>query len=255
MNATIFWRIFWKEYRAQRAFWISMALLTLVVELFLLVGPWNTEAERIQVMFAAALVFAAFYAMGSGATLFATEREAETYEFLRALPVTPLKAFAGKVAFALASTAALFGLAWTLAAALARKLPDPLFHQRIWEICGLGGIELLAWGIFFSLLLKRPLLAAIFAATGMSFVAGILCGESYQDMDMHVDLVRRSVPARLMILALVTMVDIGLAVRWFRGRWFSPARPQSPRHPRLSEEQIEAIFDRLLPWRLREERR
>ena len=86
-----------------------MAVLTLVVELFLLVGPWDTEAERIQVMFAVALVFAAFYAMGSGATLFAAEREAETYEFLRALPVTPLKVFAGKVAFALASTAALFG--------------------------------------------------------------------------------------------------------------------------------------------------
>jgi hypothetical protein len=24
MNATIFWRIVWKEYRAQRAFWIAM---------------------------------------------------------------------------------------------------------------------------------------------------------------------------------------------------------------------------------------
>ena len=29
MNTTIFWRILWKEYRAQRSFWISMAVLTL----------------------------------------------------------------------------------------------------------------------------------------------------------------------------------------------------------------------------------
>ena len=34
MNATIFGRIFWKEYRAQRAFWISMSVLTIGMELF-----------------------------------------------------------------------------------------------------------------------------------------------------------------------------------------------------------------------------
>ena len=43
MNATIFWRIFWKEYRAQRAFWISMAVLTLVVEVLLVAGYWDSD--------------------------------------------------------------------------------------------------------------------------------------------------------------------------------------------------------------------
>ena len=28
MNRSIFWRVFWKEYRLQRALWIAMAVLT-----------------------------------------------------------------------------------------------------------------------------------------------------------------------------------------------------------------------------------
>jgi hypothetical protein len=34
MNASMFGRILWKEYRMQRGFWVSMALLTLAAQLF-----------------------------------------------------------------------------------------------------------------------------------------------------------------------------------------------------------------------------
>ena len=255
MNAAIFWRIFWKEYRAQRAFWISIAVSTLAVELFMLVIPWETEVQRIQALFATAFGLAAAYALGSGATLFATEREAETYDFLRALPVKPLEVFAGKVAFALASTAALFLTAWTLALALAGGLPEPRFHQQIWAVCGLGGLDFLVWGVLFSLLLKRPLMAAIFAG---------ICAPNMLALIMTMNFDPRIVPGGLLV-ALLTVVDIALATRWFRERLFIRARTrsaqspdfseiQSALRPRLSEEQIEAIFDRYLPWRLRAER-
>ena len=142
--------------------------------------------------------------------------------------MTPLAVFAGKVAFALASTAACFGWRGRWRWRWPAELPDPLFHQRMWVLCGLGGVELLAWGIFFSLLLKRPLLAAILAGTACRSLRGSFAASRTRTWICIVDLVRRSVPARLMILALVTMVDIGLAARWFRERWFhAPARPQS----------------------------
>ena len=43
MNAAIFWRIFWKEWRAQRAFWIAIAVLTLVMELLFLTVPRSRD--------------------------------------------------------------------------------------------------------------------------------------------------------------------------------------------------------------------
>ncbi|MGA2257351.1 MAG: hypothetical protein ABSG53_22060, partial [Thermoguttaceae bacterium] len=231
MNATIFWRILWKEYRAQRAFWISMVVLTVLAELLLLAGYrhsfFYSLPERIQPLFAAGLALAAFYALGSGATLFAAERETETYDFLRGLPVTPLVVFAGKVVFALASTVALFLLAWTVALALARELPDPLFHRQIWALCGLGGIELLAWGILFSLLLKRPLVAVICAVTVVSIILWFLGGES--NRWMAVDLNPKTVYARLLIVALMAATDIALALRWFRERSPLTARLRSAR--------------------------
>ena len=33
MNRSIFWRVFWKEYRLQRAIWIAMAVLTVLLML------------------------------------------------------------------------------------------------------------------------------------------------------------------------------------------------------------------------------
>jgi hypothetical protein len=219
MNATIFWRILWKEYRAQRAFWISMAVLTLVVEWLLRVGHWDSDVVRIHALFMTGLGLAAFYALASGATLFAMEREAETYDFLRALTVKPLVVAAGKIAFSLASAAAMFLVAWTLAMLLAQGVPKPLDHQTIWAIWGLAGLEFWAWGIFFSLLQKRPLLAVILALTCVAVIISQFVG-----VDIHI-----VVPGRLLIVAVVAVADIGLAACWFRAERHLPVRPRSPR--------------------------
>ena len=48
-----------------------------------------------------ALAFPALYALGCGATLFAGEREAGTYEFQRSLPVRAWAVFVGKIVLAL----------------------------------------------------------------------------------------------------------------------------------------------------------
>ena len=64
-----------------------------------LYSPANVTG-RIDSVFAVGLGLAVCYACAAGETLFAMEREAETYEFLRQLPVTPLAVFAGKVVFA-----------------------------------------------------------------------------------------------------------------------------------------------------------
>jgi len=238
MNATMFWRILWKEYRAQRAFWISMIVLTPLVQALLrlsyrLYHSGAPAQEPVHVLFAVGMMFAAIYALGSGATLFASERETETYDFLRGLPVKPLLVFAAKVVFALASTTVVFLLAWTAALALVHKLPVAPIHGEIWALFGLGGVELLAWGILFSLLLKRPLVAIVCAATASSIVIGTL-NSNLEGWRPFADL--KSQPfVRLLIVAIVTAADIALATRWFRERLLFSARLQRQRSHEASD--------------------
>ena len=102
-TAAIFWRLFWKEYRLQRALWIAMAVLTtllmlLVVEFTLVPRTDSTS------MFGIAVALPAFYCLGCGATLFAGRTRGRHYEFQRSLPVGAGRVFAAKIAFALLST-------------------------------------------------------------------------------------------------------------------------------------------------------
>ena len=217
MNATSFGRILWKEYRSQRAYWIAMAALTVIMELAWLASPWVPGSIRVEVLFEVALVCAAFYALGSAAMLFATERENETYGFLHAMPVTTRAVLLGKTVFALGSAAAMYLVAWMLAFTLVRGMPAPLVHQRMWILCGLGGVELLAWGIFFSLLLKRTLVAAILAGTIGSI--GPVC---FFATGFSTD----TIPVRLAVLAVVVVAIIALAARWFRERLWPSVWPR-----------------------------
>ena len=89
MSDIAFRRVVWKEYRVQRPLWIAIAVGTLVIELLLLATPEKLlTVEKMPALFAISLAAAAIYGLGCGATLFATERETETYDFLRALPVS-----------------------------------------------------------------------------------------------------------------------------------------------------------------------
>ena len=92
MNNPIFWRLVWKEYRLMRSFWIAMAVLAVILELIACISVWSPN-DSVQMIFAMALVLPAFYAMGCGATLFATEHETGTYQFQRALPVSASRLF------------------------------------------------------------------------------------------------------------------------------------------------------------------
>ena len=117
-------RFVWKEYRVMRGFWISLVLMALLGQLTVVAYPPQTVF--VPMLFAVALMGTSLYALGSGATMFATEREEETYELLRAPPVAARQVVVGKLAFAVMSIVA-FGLllwasAWTLGG---RRLPDP----------------------------------------------------------------------------------------------------------------------------------
>ncbi len=219
MNGSIIWRVFWKEYRTQRTLWIAMVLLIVVLQLITLVATVVLGGEdAVAPLFTLAMVLSALYALGCGATLFAAEHEAGTFEFQRILPVAPWRLFLGKVAFAVLSTIAMLGVCWGAASLLAGwQWPATKTHVGLWSLCGVGALELLAWAVFFSLLSTRPLKAAILAIVVVSVIdhfvyAGLGVGVTYR---AETYLSPAAVPYRLAIVAVVALLDVWLGCSWF----------------------------------------
>jgi len=217
MNSAIFWRLVWKEYRIQRAFWVSMAVLTALLELIVLVSI-GKPSDRTPLLFAVGLALPAFYALGCGATLFATEHEAGTYEFQRILPVSAMRLFFGKLAFGVLSTAALILLMCSSAAVLAGwRLPEPDRFLALWGLFGFAAVEMFLWGAFFSLLTTRPLKAAILAVAATSLCDHLIVSfyvtkaTDYTGAEFYL----AAILFRAVVAAVVAIADLRLGRRWF----------------------------------------
>ena len=87
MNASSFWPLVWKEYRTGRAFWLAMATIALLLQASR--GGRRSVVRPRLVVYAIALTIAAGFMVGVGATMFAVEREEQTFGFVRRLPVRP----------------------------------------------------------------------------------------------------------------------------------------------------------------------
>ncbi|MGD0384202.1 MAG: ABC-2 transporter permease, partial [Thermoguttaceae bacterium] len=220
MNRAIFWRLLWKEYRLQRAFWIAMAVLALMLMLF----AWlfnNRVEERNLWFFYIAFATPVFYMLGCASTTFAGEYDAETYEFQRSLPVTAMQVFWSKIALALLSTFAIFVLlnmlAFCLAGGRVLERHVTIWEMRIWDmlvIACMGAWLYLVWGVFFSLILKRPLLAAIISVTVASMGSYVIAGI------MQIPFPRQSLPMQVFVSlsVLLAIVNIFLGRGWFKDK-------------------------------------
>ncbi len=216
MNTTaIFWRFLWKEYRVMRAFWISMAVLAVLAQLALVAFPGLTHYAAAWT-FSFALIFPALYAVACGATMFAAEKEEGTYEFLRSLPVTAWRILTGKLAFAVLSTVLLIAALRLSGEFLTKgRVVDSSTESRLLGILGLAAIEGLAWGLFFSLILRRPLQSAVLAIAAASLgveivVRMIAPWRHWDDLIPYVN----AIPYRAAIAAVVLLIDAGLVTRW-----------------------------------------
>lgn len=223
MNHTAFWRLAWKEYRLQRGFWLAMLAGVVLADLAILGCMHWRLVESTDAFFWAALGIGTFYAVGCGGTLFAAEHEAETYPFQQALPVPAIRLFAAKIAYAVVSTAAMLVAVWLAAALISGwRLPAPQEHRALWGIWGVGAAEFLAWGVFFSLLSARPLVAVILAVACTSLGVELVRsgGAASWGMESYV----AAIPMRAAVVGLLWVVNLWLGWRWFR-------EPHGPSHP------------------------
>jgi ABC-type transport system involved in multi-copper enzyme maturation permease subunit len=211
MNRAIFWRLMWKEYRLQRAFWIAMAAFFILTMLCV----WtfgNDRQEQVRWYFSLAFGIPAFYALGCASTMFSGEHDAGTYEFQRMQPVPAVGVFWSKIVFAAASILAMIVVFWLLALVFSGSLPSLKESVETWILAIVFTWSFIVWGVFLSLLIKRPLLAAV------------LTGVAVAVLPFFVSLIfRLRIPseslAPLVVFAslsiLLALVDILLGRRWF----------------------------------------
>jgi ABC-type transport system involved in multi-copper enzyme maturation permease subunit len=159
------WRILWKEYRAQRSFWLVIAGfgIGLMLLLMLLLDAFS---GRFTAPWLIAVGLPALYALGCGAVLFASEQEEGTTEFLRIMAARTSRLFAAKVAFSFFSTAALAGLLLAAARLLTwgQALNLASGHGATALYSAWATISLLVWGILFSTVCRKVLAAVCLAA-------------------------------------------------------------------------------------------
>jgi hypothetical protein len=216
-------RLLWKEYRVQRGFWLSMAGLAVICQLIVLLVPEHVITHA-GWLFGLAMGIPAFYALGCGATLFAAEREEGTLEQLRVLAAPSWKVWWSKVGFSVASTAGLLALLLVLAFNFAHgNIPDGGTRPNFWAFWGMMTAEFLAWGIFFSLLTKRPLNAACMAAVASLASSAIISLVALSDQSgvARGDNYMPAVLCCILHVLCLFALDEWIALRWVLDR---PAR-------------------------------
>ncbi len=199
-----------------RGLWLAVAILGAIVQL----GPKLLETPAYELpgtLFAMALSAAVLYTVGAAATTFSVEHEEETYDFLTRLPARWWPLFAAKLlvtvitAVLLTTTLSITG--WALCGFKSVSGPDA---RSLLGMLGFAIFEALAWGTLFSLLIKRPLLAAIVTlVTGIVVVnVAVNVVGKYSVASITPEAYVEAIPLRLAIVAVVLACCVATARGW-----------------------------------------
>jgi hypothetical protein len=223
-NAKIMRRLLWKDYRLQRMFWICMGALGILLQFLGFTVREASPVDQLTWLFGVSACLPAFYALGCGATMFAGERETGTFEFQRGLPVSAKRFFWNNVLFGAISTAAMIAVLFLsalcfaafsiwLAGAQFPELPERFWDLFFFGFFGIAALELFIWGAFFSLIMKRPLVAAM-----LGVAAASVCLQLVMHGNLAVYFTSPYIDARivrLLIVLAVAVIDVVLGYRWF----------------------------------------
>ncbi len=221
LGNSIFHRFLWKEYRMLRGFWLAVGTLAFLVQLVMPLFLYDNRSVP-ATLFAVAWGAATLYAVGAAITLFSAEREEQTLDFLQSLPSRWLPMFTGKVLLAILSAVALAGVLSLTGFLLAGVLPTSKQVHETVAVLGVAIVEATVWGIFFSLWMKQPLLAAVVSMAAASLGAQVAVSLVNVNQAFTTTAYDTADKMRLLVCAVVFLVDMRIA-----SRWLQPARSTS----------------------------
>jgi hypothetical protein len=225
MNGRAVWRIVWKDHRMLRGFWVALFLMALAADAV----QWlQTEpAGQANYWFVSfALVAPALFAVACGATLFAAEQEDKTYDFLRGQPIRAWELVAGRIVHTILATVLMAALLWTYSRWLTGWIPlmkrdwaDSWPRAMLWVHWGLAAVEGFAWGVLFSVLIRRPLVAACLAIGATSLSVELLAAsvDPIVAAPLPSSHYLRAIPRRSLFAAMLLAADFYLVSNWLRG--------------------------------------
>lgn len=262
MFAAPFSRMLWKEYRSLRMLWFGCALGTLGLWLLMyVVGVLNSHTsepplELMHAFWSLALWLPAIYLLGCTVATFAGEKEERTADWLIHTAKPFGATFTAKVIWPVLSAGAmqllLFG-----AAALIREyflqihqrgpLPADETMPELPALATFTLLEALAWGLFWSLQLSKPMPAAVLAALCIVLVnMGTL---NYHGATVWEPYLAPWSILRTAGLAILFLMDIGLARRWLAGRGWEWSIPWDRFVIHRSETHVMPAVEQAVPWR------
>ncbi len=228
----------WRYLRQTRPLLLSVAVGPILLLMFFLLAAAAVQPESLSSFRGSAFAFLAvvaggLFALAFGAVSFAGECELGTDALLRRLPIRPGPLVAGVFAAGALGAAAAGGIALVLLAGLdflwgrASLLTSPWpYEDSMAAVYWLGlGAALLAWGIFFSLKMRRVIWAAILAAVVAYLSDTALTACVAPDHRFTWEGAAELSHYRLALVALVLVVDAGLIRGWLRP---DTAAPRSP---------------------------
>jgi hypothetical protein len=171
-------RIFWKEWRAQRSFWLGLLALAVGLEFLLVVVPpmWRPHVDpidQLRVYQTLGIILSCAFATGSAAIAFAGEVESKTKGLLQRIPLRTRDLLAGKLSLSVLGSYLLLLVIWIaggimLLQSAQTPIPSTMSVEASREIGSFA--RLLAWPCIFvvvsglfSLILTDVLLTVIIA--------------------------------------------------------------------------------------------
>jgi hypothetical protein len=209
-------RFVWKEYRMLRELALGVIGLALVTMLF--VQTVSAESVRASAVMMVAIGAAAMTAIAAAVTLFSVETEEGTAELLRILPSERPNQrhgqFLGKVAAGSGTVLAVLAVLVAIALVLAGSPPNA-------GAFGSQGAMVLAeafiWALLASLLCPNPLVAAVLGIAGASLNSQLAMAlTTASTMGYTLQSYQAAIPARIVLLALVGVLDVWLGLHWPR---------------------------------------
>ncbi len=242
MSTRVLQRLIWKEYRTQRSLWLALLVAAVGIQLLMLMVSTGPNGGGIGgAMFAVGVLMAGFFALGSGAISFASEREDDTH--IRLVSMTApagltffTKLVVGGLATFLFVIVVSFS-AWVFAGnpswpeAMGPDVPPLLVF--LWANC----LSALSWGILCSLFCRRVITALVvggIAVTSSYTFISIIVAEALgvRGVDRHVMLVLCGLMSAMCVATW--LVSYLVAVGWLRRDFASgPAIKPRWRFPRI----------------------
>lgn len=243
MSTRVLQRLIWKEYRTQRSLWLALLVAAVGIQLLMLMVSTGPSSDLDGAMFAVGILMAGFFALGSGAISFASEREDDTHIRLVSMTAPAGLTLISKLATSLFATLCFVSVASWSARLLTGDSPlsrisDPNVPALL-AFLGANCLYALSCGVLCSLFCRRVITALVVGGVLHAVTSSIIFSASHGGGGDSSSIPKASFAMCVVCLA-IWGVNYLIALGWLRRDFVSgPVIKPRWRFPRIRFVQIQ----------------